>query len=149
MKIRLINLKDSKIIQEQIVLHFSSTRLVTRGKIYESSELPGIIAYTDDLPLGFLLYHINMEECQIIAAVSIEKEQGIGRVLMREMQGIARSAGCKRLWLITTNNNLQAQKFYNSIGFKLVRTHLDAVKDARILKPEIPEKDAEGIRIKD
>jgi N-acetylglutamate synthase-like GNAT family acetyltransferase len=149
MIIRKINENDRSVINEYLTHHFSSQKLVSRGEIHDSSTLPGIIACSDDAPLGFILYHVDGEECQIIAAVSIVQEEGIGRILMREMQGIIRSAGCTRLWLITTNNNIAAQKFYKSLGFKLVKTHLDAITNSRFLKPEIPEKDSEGIPIKD
>lgn len=149
MIIRQINENDRSIINEYITHHFSSQRLVSRGVVHDSNILPGIIACSEDDPLGFILYHVDGEECQIIAAVSIVQEEGFGRTLMREMQGITRSAGCKRLWLITTNNNIAAQKFYQSLGFKLVKTHVDAITNSRFLKPEIPEKDSEGVPIKD
>ena len=50
---------------------------------------------------------------------------------------VAREAGCKRLWLITTNDNLHALRFYQKRGFRLVAVHRSAVDAARQLKPRI------------
>jgi ribosomal protein S18 acetylase RimI-like enzyme len=56
-------------------------------------------------------------------------------------------AGCARLWLITTNNNLRALELYQRWGMDIVAFHRHAVSDARLLKPSIPERDANGIAI--
>jgi GNAT superfamily N-acetyltransferase len=61
----------------------------------------------------------------------------------------ARAAGCRRLWLITTNDNLPALRFYQKRGFVLVRLHRGAVAGSRRLKPEIPLTGSEGIPIRD
>ena len=59
------------------------------------------------------------------------------------------AAGCRRLWLITTNDNLAALRFYQRRGFELVAVHRRAVAAARRLKPEIPLVGAHGIPIRD
>lgn len=66
---------------------------------------------------------------------------------MREAQAIATDAGCRRLWLITTNDNRVAIEFYRSIGMRLVAIHRKAMREARKLKPEIPEFGQDDIPI--
>ena len=63
---------------------------------------------------------------------------GIGTMLIKAVTQTAREAGCKRLWLITTNDNLHALHFYQKRGFRLVTVHRNAVDAARQLKPRIP-----------
>jgi ribosomal protein S18 acetylase RimI-like enzyme len=43
----------------------------------------------------------------------------------------------KILKLITTNDNLQALKFYQKRGFRLMEIYRNAVEEARKIKPEI------------
>ncbi|MGD8245715.1 MAG: hypothetical protein PVG25_02965 [Anaerolineae bacterium] len=55
----------------------------------------------------------------------------------------------QRIWLITTNDNLAALRFYQRRGFSLVAVHPGAVDQARTLKPEIPAIGHSGIPIRD
>jgi ribosomal protein S18 acetylase RimI-like enzyme len=63
---------------------------------------------------------------------------GVGTVLIDAVKEIARQAGCSRLWLITTNDNMNALRFYQKRGFVLVAVHRNALEQSRKLKPEIP-----------
>jgi hypothetical protein len=61
----------------------------------------------------------------------------------------AKAKGCKRLWLITTNDNLNALGFYQRRGFRLIALYPNALEASRKLKPQIPMKAANGIPIRD
>lgn len=50
----------------------------------------------------------------------------------------AERRNCSRIMLITTNDNLNALRFYQKRGFDMVRLYQDAVNEARKIKPEIP-----------
>jgi GNAT superfamily N-acetyltransferase len=70
--------------------------------------------------------------------------------LLTEVKRIARRAGCKRLRVITTNDNVDALRFYQRRGFRLAALRAGAVEDARArLKPEIPWTGANGIELRD
>jgi GNAT superfamily N-acetyltransferase len=71
--------------------------------------------------------------------------RGVATALLREVERVARGAGCRRLWLITTNDNLTAIEFYRRRGWRQVAIHRGAVVEARRLKPEIPELGANGL----
>ena len=62
---------------------------------------------------------------------------------------VACKAGCRRLWLITTNDNLNALRFYQKRGFALVAVHRNALEISRKFKPEIPLIGADGIPLRD
>jgi hypothetical protein len=63
---------------------------------------------------------------------------------------LARRQGCARLWVITTNDNVDALRFYQRRGFCLVEVHRGAVDRSRVtLKPEIPAAGACGIPLRD
>jgi hypothetical protein len=58
--------------------------------------------------------------------------------------------GCARLWVITTNDNVDALRFYQRRGFCLAAVHRGAVDRSRAsLKPEIPAVGAYGIPLRD
>jgi len=59
----------------------------------------------------------------------------------------ARSRGCRRVWLTTTNNNIRAIAFYQHIGMTMCDFRRDAVALARLVKPSIPLRDRDGIPI--
>jgi ribosomal protein S18 acetylase RimI-like enzyme len=69
--------------------------------------------------------------------------------LIEAVVGAARSAGCRRVWLITTNDNLTALAFYQKRGFVLTALHPNAIAESRKLKPEIPLVAENSIPIRD
>jgi hypothetical protein len=58
-------------------------------------------------------------------------------------------AGCRKIWTITTNDNLDAMRFYQRRGFRIAAVRPGAVAAARRLKPTIPELGEHGIPIRD
>ena len=57
--------------------------------------------------------------------------------------------GARRLWLITSNDNLDALRFYQRRGMRLRAIHRDAIDQARLIKPSIPVVGNFGIAIRD
>jgi ribosomal protein S18 acetylase RimI-like enzyme len=129
--------------------HFGSAHVVSRGRLHDASTLPGLLALRAGLPVGLLQYHVDTSGCEIVALVVEFPREGIGTALLAAAGGVARSAGCPRLWLVTTNDNVIAQSFYASLGWKLAAVHPGAVDDSRLLKPEIPRFGVNGVAIQD
>ena len=75
--------------------------------------------------------------------------RGIGKDLLHAVRTIASSEKCNRIWLITTNDNVRAQEFYQNYGFELVAVYKNAIQESRKLKPEIPETGINSIPIQD
>ena len=79
---------------------------------------------------------------------SLREGRGVGRALLDAVRDAAIEAGCSRLWLITTTDNLRALKLYQRWGMEIVAFHRHAVTEARRhLKPSIPERGADEIPI--
>ncbi len=66
-----------------------------------------------------------------------------------EVKKVAQNLYCKRICLITTNDNLDALCFWQKIGFSIKAIYRDAVVRARCLKSEIPLIGNHGIPIRD
>ena len=79
----------------------------------------------------------------------LEPGIGVGGQLLRSLEGLARAAGCERLWLVTTNDNQSAIEFYTRRDFILVAVHKGSLERARLLKPEIPMHGMSGIPMED
>ena len=97
-----------------------------------------------------LTYAIRGVDCEVMTLHTDRQWSGVGTALLAEVERIARTAGCTRLWLITTNDNVDALRFYQRRGFRLAALHRGAVEDSRArLKPEIPEVGDHGIALRD
>lgn len=64
--------------------------------------------------------------------------RGIGQKLLHGVIDLAQREGCHKVWLITTNDNTQALRFYQRFGFELVSVALGEIAKARLIKPSIP-----------
>jgi hypothetical protein len=72
---------------------------------------------------------------------------GAGSAPLTALRTRARAGRVGRIWLVTTNDNTIALRFYQRRGFDLAALHRDAVTAARTRKPQIPHS-ADGIPIR-
>ena len=135
----------SRILQE----NWGLVMIVSRDKIHRADELPGFIAVRDGEPSGLTTYDIVNEQCEITSVNSLVEGHGIGSALVDAAKDAAAAAGCRRLWLITTNDNTAALRFWQKRGFKLVAVYPGAIEQSRKIKPEIPQIGNDGIPIRD
>jgi len=146
--IRDLTSEDKQWVQRVLIQYWGSTVQLTRGHKFQADELPGVVAVRDDSEVGLLTYNIEDDACEIITHNSMAGHGGIGSCLLDAVRAKARELGCKKLWLITTNDNTPAIRFYQRRGFEMVALHRDAVTNARKLKPEIPNVGFDGIPIR-
>ena len=129
---------------------WGSTQIVSRGKVYDIMKLPTLIAKNDKgESMGILSYLIADKECEIVVLKSLIENQGVGTALLNKVHLIAKEADCKRIWLITTNDNLNALKFYQKRDFQLVAVYRNALAESRKLKPQIPIIGIDRIPLRD
>jgi ribosomal protein S18 acetylase RimI-like enzyme len=129
--------------------HWGSARSVSRGKLYQADRLPGFVAVYDGKPTGLITYNIGGKECEITTMNSLTEGKGIGSALIDAVKGVAKTAKCRRLWLITTNDNTKALRWWQKQGFTLAALYPNAIERDRLLKPEIPLTGDDGIHIRD
>jgi GNAT superfamily N-acetyltransferase len=128
---------------------WGSARVVSRGRLHHADTLPGLIAELQGEPAGLLTYRVENAECEIVTLNSLLEQHGVATALLEAISEAAVSDGCRRLWLITTNDNIPALRFYQKQGFTLAAIYPDSIRQARKLKPEIPELGWEDIPIRD
>ncbi len=144
-----LNIADREWILEFMLEHWGSNKVVSRGVVYYPQNLPGFVAMYAGEKVGLVTYNIVDESCEIVTINSIHPSSGVGTALIEAVKDSAQKSGCKRLWLITTNDNMNALRFYQKHGFILVDVHRNALEVSRKLKPEIPLIGNDGIPLRD
>lgn len=123
--------------------------VVSRGMTHDATRLPGFVAEERGDRVGLVTYRIDGGNCEVVTINAFPKGGGAGTALVEAVAVTAREGGCRRLWLITTNDNLPALRFYQRRGFRLAALHRNALDRSRELKPSIPEIGLDGIPLRD
>jgi GNAT superfamily N-acetyltransferase len=133
-----------------LTVHMGSEVVAVHGELLRPLELPGFVARADGEPVGLLTYRVAEEGCEVLSLHGAREGIGAGTALLEAARREAEVAGCRRLWLVTTNDNVAALRFYQRRGFRLAALRVGAVDESRrTLKPEIPEAGDHGIPIRD
>jgi GNAT superfamily N-acetyltransferase len=147
--IRPVAAEDRPWVDALIAAAFGSPVVVSRGQVLRPSELDGFVAEADGERVGLATVHADERGCEVVSLNSLRPGAGIGRALLARAEQYARERGCRRLWLITTNDNTRALRMYQRFGMRIAAVHLGAVDAARTIKPEIPLTGDDGIPIHD
>jgi len=147
--IRPVKPSDREWISQLIAERWGSEIVVVHDTVYTPADLLGFVAIEENNRIGLITYQLENGECEVVTLDSIHASIGVGSGLLDEVRRAAKEAGCRRLWVITTNDNLEALRFYQRRGFSLVAVHKDAVEKAREKKPQIPQFGKNGIPIRD
>jgi ribosomal protein S18 acetylase RimI-like enzyme len=124
---------------------FGGVDVARKGVPIDASVLPGFVATDGGRPVGLLTHDVAHGECEVVAILSTERGLGIGRALMDAARDHAVAAGCLRLWLITTNDNTRAFRFYQRWGMDLCAFYRHGARRSREVKPSLPQLGADGI----
>lgn len=140
---------DEAWVRGAIRARWGGETVVSRGAVWEPARLPGFVAEEGGRPVGLITYREAGDECEIVTIDALIPRAGVGTILIEAVVAAARAAGRTRVWLVTTNDNLDALRFYQRRGFTLAALHRGAVGDSRRLKPTIPNVGSHGIPIRD
>jgi ribosomal protein S18 acetylase RimI-like enzyme len=120
--------------------------VVSRGVAHRVAELPGFIAWIGHERVGVATCHFGQTDCELVTLDALRPRIGVGTALV---EAVREAAAGRRLWLVTTNDNVDAIRFYQRRGFVLTAVHPNAVEQSRKLKPQIPRIGNYGIPIRD
>jgi GNAT superfamily N-acetyltransferase len=135
---------------ERFLAERLSLNVARLGRIEHPLDHPALVAERDGTLAGVLTYVLDRDDCEVLTLHAAERFGGTGSALIEAVERLAADAGCARLWLITTNDNVDALRFYQRRGFRLAALHRGAVDDSRArLKPEIPRIGEHGIELRD
>lgn len=138
MEIKNISYKNRNQINYFINSQWFSTNMVVRGELVDMTVLDGFVAYENLNIIGLITYRIKDNECEIISLDSLKERQGIGTSLVNKVIQVATKNKCIKVTLISTNDNINALRFYQKRGFDMVRIYYNSLEIARKIKPSIP-----------
>lgn len=147
--IRPLEAADQPWVRRFMIEHWGDEIMVAHGVVLRPHEFPGFAALDGGECVGLLTYRVAGRECEVLSIDSLRAGQGIGSALLDAAVAAARSAGCARLFLITTNDDMRALRFYQRRGLTLAALRPNALAEARKLKPSIPLLGLDGIPLRD
>ncbi len=133
---------------ESLLGEFGGPLQARRGQLIDVLAPPGFTAERDGRPIGLVTYRRVNGECELAFIAALERQSGIGSALLA---ALCREMGDgERIWLVTTNDNLEALRFYQRRGFRVSALRTGAVDESRSrLKPQIPTAGDFGIPVRD
>jgi ribosomal protein S18 acetylase RimI-like enzyme len=118
--------------------HWDDEFVVAHGTVFNPENVSGFIALDGNEWVGLITYTFLDTDCEIVSIDSLRENEGIGTALIEKVIEEAKANQCRRVHLTTTNANLRALGFYQKRGFQLCTLRVNAVNEARKLKPSIP-----------
>jgi ribosomal protein S18 acetylase RimI-like enzyme len=140
---------DRPWLSEYLVERWGEPIAVGGGRVHHVDTLPGFVAFDGGRRVGLLTYAIDGTDCEVVTIDASVEGRGIGTALIDRVADHARRSGCRRLHLITTNDNVRAIRFYQRRGFQLIAVRVNALSESRRVKPSIPEIGMHGIPLRD
>ena len=128
---------------------WGSELVAVHGTVLRPAEMPGFIAERSRRVVGLLTYQLAGTSLEIVTLNAIERRAGVGTRLIEAVASAARHFGCREIRLTTTNDNVDALRFYQRRGFRLAELRPGAVDRSREQKPQIPRVGDYGIPLHD
>jgi 2-oxo-4-hydroxy-4-carboxy-5-ureidoimidazoline decarboxylase len=131
--------------------HSGGTHVVARlGELIDPLTLEGLVAVADGRPVGLATCKEGPGGLEVVTLHSDPAGVGAGTLLLRTALQVAGASELHRVWLVTTNDNLGAIRFYLRRGMHVAKVHANALKRDRKLKPQIAKKNPDnGLPIRD
>jgi len=128
-------------------------RVARLGQLVDPLTREGIVGERDGRPVGLLTVSESDSGLEVLT-LNVEVADrgiGVGTRLLETALRVAVASGFPRLWLVTTNDNLRAIRFYLGRGMRVARVHAGSVaRDRENLKPDMPAFSGEtGIPLRD
>jgi ribosomal protein S18 acetylase RimI-like enzyme len=151
LQIRSVTASERELVRSTIIERWGDETVVGHGEVMRPHEHAGFVAVQAERWVGLATYRIVGDGCEVVSIDAFDEGRGVGSALLLAVVDAARAAGCARVWLTTTNDNIRALGFYRHRGFRVVRIHERAVDESRLrFKPSIPLVNADnGLPIRD
>ncbi|MCL2364680.1 MAG: GNAT family N-acetyltransferase [Defluviitaleaceae bacterium] len=123
--------------------------IAANGKLHDTRTSPGYAAVCDGEALGYLLYDLQNDECEILVLESTAPNIGIATALIERVKQTAIASNIRQITVRTTNDNTHALRFYQRRGFALRGVCINAMEAHRALKHSLPLIGMDGIPLRD
>ena len=147
--IKRISNETRDLVNQFFIDNWFSTDMSIRGKIIDGTKLDGFLLQEENTSIGLVTYTFFGDICEIVSLDSKRENIGIGSALLKEIEKIAIDNNCKKMRLITTNDNMRALQFYQKRGYCLTKLYPNAMEEVRKVKPNVPELGDNDIPLRD
>lgn len=130
--------RNRDMINDFIRQQWHTTTMVIRGKEIDMTKAEGFYIRDGLDIIGLVTFIVYNRILEILSLDSRRENHGIGSRLVERVVYEAKERGCQKVVLITTNDNINAIRFYQKRGFDMTHLFCNAIDAARKLKPEIP-----------
>lgn len=127
---------------------WGDVKIVVHGEWIDLSRTKAVICVENSEVIGAVHYYFAGDSCEILSLFSHKEHVGIGQKLMHLVLDECRDCGLQRLFLVTTNDNVRAFKFYQQFGMDLEEIRFNQLELSRRLKPQTPFVGDNGIPLK-
>jgi len=131
-----------------IAEHWGGTLMVICGEEVDVAGYPGFTAMEENSVVGVVRYRIQGDLGEIILLHSLVKRSGRGKSMLAEAERAAYRNGCTLMKVVTTNDNIDALRFYQRCGYDLVKVHYNSMDLVRRIKPYVPLVGEYGLPLK-
>jgi len=128
---------------------WGAPEVVVHDGAFYPAALPGFIAERAGRIAGLVTFDVRAGVLEIVTINALDQYSGIGTMLIEAVRAEASRRGCREITLTTTNDNIDALRFYQRRGFRLAALRPGAVDRSRLRKPEIPRTGDFGIPLRD
>ena len=125
-------------VDEFIRQQWYTTTMIIRGKEIDMTQTEGFYVKEQEDIIGLITYFVSDDVLEVISLNSLRENQGIGTKLVDAVIREAKDRKLKKILVVTTNDNINAIKFYQKRGFDMACLYHNALDISRKIKPEIP-----------
>jgi ribosomal protein S18 acetylase RimI-like enzyme len=159
---------DRARVEAMFAATWGEPRVAAGGRLYDLRTLPALVATravvggsapgaagTDEAHepaeqiIGVLTYEIAGDAIEVVSIEADPLRLGTGTALLAAAVNLGFAEGLARLWLVTTNDNVDALRFYQRRGLHILEVRPDGVARSREVKPSIPLIGSYGIPMRD
>lgn len=146
-RVRVKQAEDQPWIEALLQERWGGTAVITHRTCFDAARSPGLVAGDRE---GLATYQKrDKSTAELITLAARLPQQGVGTALIEALSALLAGEGVRRLFVTTTNDNLDALRFYQRRGFRFAALRPGAVDEARKLKPAIPLIGYHGITLRD
>jgi len=133
---RVVSEEERNVIRKFVTRFWGEQEQLTFDRQFTVTELPAYVAKKSDKTIGFVSFAEVDDSIMIVALGVLPKHQcsGVGKRLLERVENEAVKMRKKRLLVSTSNDDLPALAFYQTIGFQIyeVKPNVIAQKHGEI-----------------
>jgi len=140
---------DRAFLEEMLRLRWSGGSLPLRGKMIAPRDVEALAAYDGERLAGLATWRREGDALYLLTLNNITDQRGVGVALLAAMIKLAREQGTPLIRCIVTNDNVNALRFYQRRGFRIIAVYPGVIDTIRATFPHVPEIGHDRIPMRD